>query len=161
MMNDYEKHLPEWISEFEPFQFISGSKITDTGVSVAVVSESGLLFKGAYGYQDRDQKNPVTVDTVFPIASITKSFTATVLTVLLDKRKMTPYKRVIELIPELRFQVDRITEESTFTDFLSHRTGFPRHDNMWARCEYEQDEILRRLKDLQLLKVSDFLTKSE
>ena len=46
------------------------------GGSLAVVTGGGAPFVRAYGWRDREARVPVAADTVFGLASLTKSFTA-------------------------------------------------------------------------------------
>src|SRR5688500_6991470 len=46
------------------------------GVSLRITQGGRPLFEGAAGYTDSTRKRPMTVETPFDIASITKSFTA-------------------------------------------------------------------------------------
>ena len=47
------------------------------GMSAVVVSGGRRVLAAGYGFADRSGRIPVTVDTLFPLASITKLFTAT------------------------------------------------------------------------------------
>ena len=53
-----------------------------TGLAVGLVTDRGLVWGAGYGVTDRQTRAPVTVDTRFPVASITKPLTATALLVL-------------------------------------------------------------------------------
>lgn len=46
------------------------------GLAVAIVKDQQVLWSQGYGYADRDRSVPVTPDTPFWIASVTKSFVA-------------------------------------------------------------------------------------
>ena len=46
------------------------------GAAVAIVTDKEVLLAKGYGFRDARKKEPVTAKTIFPIASITKSFTA-------------------------------------------------------------------------------------
>ena len=67
----------------------------------------------AYGLRDVEAGLPVTAGTQFTICSITKSFTATGLALLMDERRLDWKKPVRDYIPEFRLHdavaTDRIT----------------------------------------------------
>src|SRR5437667_8333714 len=46
------------------------------GVALAVVQDGKVIYAKGFGYRDLENKLPVTTVTLFPIGSITKSFTA-------------------------------------------------------------------------------------
>ncbi len=54
------------------------------GISVAVSKNGKTIYKKGFGYRNIDTKEPVTPETIFGIASITKSFTALSIMILED-----------------------------------------------------------------------------
>src|SRR6267143_3145594 len=58
------------------------------GVAIAVVQDGNVIYSKGYGYRDVEQKLPVTTGTLFPIGSITKSFTALTFAILKDEGKV-------------------------------------------------------------------------
>lgn len=68
------------------------------GISVAVVKKDKLIFTGAYGYKDLENKVPLTSEHIFRIASISKSFTATSIMQLAEAGKLNLDEDVSNLI---------------------------------------------------------------
>jgi len=60
-----------------------------------------VLMKG-YGVRDIDSRLPVTANTQFLLCSITKSFTAAGLGLLVDEGKLDWTRPVREYLPEFR-----------------------------------------------------------
>jgi hypothetical protein len=58
------------------------------GLAVAVVHDGAVVVLKAYGQRDIEAGLPVTLDTQFIICSITKTFTATGLALLVDERRL-------------------------------------------------------------------------
>jgi len=110
------------------------------GFAVAVVKNSRVIYAKGFGYRDVEKKLPVTERTVFPIASCTKAFTASLLGVLSAEGKLDLDQPVRKYMPELRFLNDYTTDHVTSMDMLTHRTGLPRHDQL----EYFFDKSLPR-----------------
>ncbi len=98
------------------------------GLAVAVVQAESPAILKTFGLRDRDAGLPVTTDTLFPICSLTKSFTATGLAMLADAGQLDWDRPVREYVPELRLYDRDATERVTVRDLLLHRTGLPRHD---------------------------------
>ena len=46
------------------------------GVALAVIQRGEVLHAGGYGFRDLDRQLPISENTLFPIASMTKPFTA-------------------------------------------------------------------------------------
>ena len=80
------------------------------------------LVRG-YGVRKLGGNARADADTVFPIASVTKAFNATVLAMLVDEGRVQWTDPVIKHIPEFQLRDPWITREVTLADCLAHRTG--------------------------------------
>lgn len=68
------------------------------GLSVAVVKKGKLIYTHAFGYKNREKQIPLTDKDVFRIASISKSFSATSIMQLVQKKKLSLGDDVSNLI---------------------------------------------------------------
>ncbi len=93
------------------------------GVAVAVVEGDETTFLGTYGVRERGGSAPVTENTLFGIASITKVLVAGGLAVLVDAGKLDWDDRVVEHLPEFRLADPYVTANVTIRDLLAHRSG--------------------------------------
>lgn len=97
-----------------------------------VVVDGALVHSGAAGVRDVATKAPCEPDTVFRIASMTKSFTAAAVLKLRDEGKLRLDDPVARFVPELRGSgPTRDSPELTIRDLLTHAEGFP-EDNPWG-----------------------------
>ena len=71
------------------------------GLAIAVVQNGEVALVRAYGLRDVEAGLKVTTDTQFLICSITKSFTATGLALLVDERRLDWTKPVRDYILEI------------------------------------------------------------
>ena len=104
------------------------------GLALAVVKDDQVVHLKGYGLRDREQQLPVTPTTLFPIASISKSFTATGLGMLADAKKLDWDQPVREIVPEFLLKDPVASDHATTRDLVTHRTGLPRHDRVWYRA---------------------------
>ncbi len=103
------------------------------GMVWGLVIDGRLAHVGSVGVQDLASSTPVTADTVFRIASMTKSFTALAVLKLRDEGKLSLEDRVAKWIPEFA-QLELPTKDSAplrIRQLLSHSAGFP-EDNPWG-----------------------------
>jgi len=63
-------------------------KYNAVGLSVAVVEKGRIIYTHSFGLKDKEQGIPVTENTLFRIASISKSFSATSIMQLIEKGKL-------------------------------------------------------------------------
>ncbi len=63
------------------------TEYTVLGMTCVVVRNNRIVYSGAYGYADVENKRPMTTDTVFRIASMSKPFAGTALMQLCERGK--------------------------------------------------------------------------
>jgi CubicO group peptidase (beta-lactamase class C family) len=103
------------------------------GMVWGVVIDGQLAHTGSFGVRDRASRAPVTPDTAFRIASMTKSFTALAVLKLRDEGRLSLEDPVSRWIPAFA-RMERPTRDTpplTIRQLLSHSAGFP-EDNPWG-----------------------------
>jgi CubicO group peptidase (beta-lactamase class C family) len=116
------------------------------GLAIAVVSGDSLVFARGYGVLDVRKPGRVDEHTRFAVGSTTKAMTSAALGMLVDEGKLKWDDRVIDHLPEFRLFDAYATRETTIRDLVTHRTGLPGTDLMWAREPFTAAEMIRRLR---------------
>jgi CubicO group peptidase (beta-lactamase class C family) len=103
------------------------------GMVYGVMVDGQLLYSGAAGITDMNTKAPVTTQTAFRIASMSKSFTAMAIVQLRDQGKLQLDEPAAKYIPELKKITYPSSDAPTITirHLLNHVGGFPQ-DDPWA-----------------------------
>ena len=127
--------------------FMARSRVP--GAAWGIVIDGELAHLGVAGYRELPSKSPVTRDSVFRIASMTKSFTAMAILKLRDEGKLSLDDPAEKHVPELRGLRYPTTDSPKITvrDLMSHAEGFP-EDNPWgdqqlAATEEEFSRMMR------------------
>ena len=95
------------------------------GMAVAVVHGDKTVFADGFGVKTLGSDDPVDAETVFQIASVSKSLGATVVATQVAEGVVTWDTPVSELLPGFELADPYITEHATVGDFYSHRSGLP------------------------------------
>lgn len=115
------------------------------GAVLGVIIDGELVWVKHAGVREKTNNTPVTPETVFRIASMTKSFTAMAIMKLRDEGKLTLDDPVAKYVPELA-NLPYPTMDSpvlTIRHLLTHSEGFP-EDNPWGDRQLAQsDETMR------------------
>ena len=91
------------------------------GAALAVVRQGKLVRARGYGYANLEHNVPVTTDTVFELASVTKQFTATAIMLLVEEGK-------VQLDDPVGWHLPRAPETwkpITVRHLLTHTSGLP------------------------------------
>ena len=93
------------------------------GLAIALVKGDSVIFAKGYGVRKLGESAPVDEHTLFQAASITKSFTATLLGILVDRGKLKWTDPVINYIPDFETSEPFVTQTLTIQDLVSLRSG--------------------------------------
>lgn len=120
------------------------------GVAVVVVKDGETIHLTGYGTKTFGAIEPITADTLFPLASCTKAFTSTLLAMHADDGKLKWDDPVRLHLPSFHLSDPHADALVTLRDLLTHRTGVPGHDLIWYRASWKLDETLTRTAKLPL-----------
>lgn len=89
------------------------------GLSVAILEGDRILFARGYGLADIERRRPVTPETIFPIGSVEKQFTAAAILRLAEEGKLRLEDPITRYLPRL----DTGGERVTIADMLNQVSG--------------------------------------
>lgn len=95
------------------------------GLAVAIVKDGDVILAEGFGYRDLEAQLPVTTETLFPIASISKSFTTTLIAQLVDEGKLNWDAPLRTYLPQFAMHDAHASDRVTARDLACHRTGLP------------------------------------
>src|SRR6266699_2784518 len=117
------------------------------GLAIAVVFQDKLVYSKGFGVRDVNTKAPVDADTVFQVASVSKSVGSTVVAELVGEGKITWDSKLGILDPTFAMFDPWVTREITVRDMYAHRSGFPEHaGDLLEDLGFARAEILYRLR---------------
>jgi CubicO group peptidase (beta-lactamase class C family) len=111
------------------------------GLVYGVVADGKLVYVRTLGVQDTGTKAPVTADTVFRVASMSKNFTALAALKLRDEGKLAfdaPAETVIPELARLKYPTTD-SPKVTVRDLLTHSAGFVT-DDPWGDRQLDMAE---------------------
>jgi CubicO group peptidase (beta-lactamase class C family) len=89
------------------------------GLSLAVVRDGQLVCAAGFGLADRERARPASQTTTYPIASVTKTFVATAIMLLVEEGAIGLERGITEFVPGLPADWRRIT----LRHLLAHTSG--------------------------------------
>jgi CubicO group peptidase (beta-lactamase class C family) len=122
------------------------------GVAVVIVRDEEVGYLKGHGVRELDRDEPVTPDTVFPLASCSKAFTTALMAQLIDSAALRWDDPVRKHLPYFHLSDPNADALVTLRDLVSHRTGVGPHDLLWYRAPWKQEEMIRRAGKLPLSK---------
>jgi CubicO group peptidase (beta-lactamase class C family) len=90
-------------------------------IVVAIVHDKKIIFDESLGYIDVENKIPATIDSKFPLLSVGKTFTATMLMQLYERKVVALDDDVRKYVPEYKLP------GTTLLQLATHTSGLPRN----------------------------------
>lgn len=120
---------------FENVRAMIGQALTKWSIpslAVAVAKDGRIVWEQAWGFADQEKKIPASPDTMYSLASISKSITATGLMVLVEKGLIDlnrPANDYLGPAPLTGYAAD--ASLATVKMLLQHTAGLPAHANIF------------------------------
>src|SRR5467141_4762926 len=117
------------------------------GLAIAIVFQDKAMYAKGFGVRDVNTKAPVDADTVFQLASVSKSVGSTVVAELVGEGKITWDSKLSALDPTFEMFDPWVTHQITVRDMYAHRSGLPDHaGDLLEDLGFTRAEILFRLR---------------
>ncbi|MFA1643529.1 serine hydrolase domain-containing protein [Chryseomicrobium imtechense] len=113
--------------DMKPFEN-AGQELIDKylipGVAIGIAQDGELVYGKGFGYRNIEKEKPVTMETIYGIASVTKSFTCVAIMQLQEQGKLNVHDPVVKYLPEFKTPTDK-TDQMTIHHFMTHSAGLP------------------------------------
>jgi CubicO group peptidase (beta-lactamase class C family) len=121
------------------------------GLAIAVVQGQKTIYAKGFGVREAGTDTPVDADTVFQLASVSKSLGASVVAREVGLRHVAWNTPIISQLPWFKLSDAHATTVVTIGDLYAHRAGLPEH--IGDRLEdmgYSQTAVLEHLRYVAL-----------
>jgi len=128
------------------------------GLSIGMAQDGETVHARGFGVQSLETQAPVTADTLFCVASVSKPFVATAVMQLAERGKIDLDVPLIQYLPYFAI-ADQRYGQITIRQILSHTSGMPDLDEfayveLWRHPEYDEgasERYVRALRNAQLV----------
>jgi CubicO group peptidase (beta-lactamase class C family) len=93
------------------------------GVAIGIL-DNGVTWTRGLGVTNVNNAMPVTQHTVFPIASISKTFAATMVMRLVEQGKLDLKAPVRKYLPDFKVRDEQVSRDVTIWNLLTHTAGW-------------------------------------
>jgi beta-lactamase class C len=121
------------------------------GLATAVVVDGKVTYEREIGYADASTQQPVTPDTVFRLASLSKAFATALTGLLVDDGRFSWNTRLADALPFFQLKDAQASGAATVRDILGQRLGLPHntYDTM-LEDNIPYEELVRKLDEVSL-----------
>ena len=126
--------------------FVKEHEKTTAGMATAVFDKNGTIYKGNFGYVDKENKVKVDDDSVFEWASITKLTVWVSVMQLWEEGKIDLEADIKTYLPEGFLRNLRYDKPITMLDLMNHQAGF---DEMPLYKKGDKSDLEEQFRDYQ------------
>jgi CubicO group peptidase (beta-lactamase class C family) len=143
----------EWLVEalerrLNPFVEQMMALLRIPGMAVGVVAGGEMVYARGFGVASLDDGRPVTAETLFHMASVTKPFVATAVMQLVEENLVALDDPVVKHLPYFAMADER-AGQITIRQMLSHTSGMPDEENFnWDQPEYDEGALERYVRSV-------------
>lgn len=117
------------------------------GAQLLITYKGQPLFEKCYGYANIETGTLITPDSVFHLASISKTFTAMAIMMLHEAGKLNVYDDIRKYIPDLI----KVKEPITIKNMLNHVSGFKCHYSLFHIQGRSGEDLILHSEMVKLL----------
>jgi CubicO group peptidase (beta-lactamase class C family) len=113
-------------AKFEALAALTEAKMREfnvPGVAIGIL-EDGVITTRGLGVTNVNNAQPITQHTVFPIASISKTFAATMIMRLVEQGKIDLKAPVRTYLPDFKVRDENVSRDATIWNLLTHTAGW-------------------------------------
>jgi len=117
------------------------------GISIGIVSNNKLIYEKQFGLANVEYEIPITYETSFHVASVSKQFTAFAILLLEDEGKLSLDDDIRIYLPEMHNFQDTIT----IRHLLNHTSGLKDQFNLLRLSGWTLDDVITNEQVLHIL----------
>jgi CubicO group peptidase (beta-lactamase class C family) len=139
--SERENRIDEFIQSFmEAYQI--------PGLAIAIVENNQIVIAKAFGVANLETKQPLTIKSIFHMASVSKPFSATAIMQLVEQGKIKLDDPLIKYLPYFKLDDSRF-KDITIKQMLTHTAGIPDvQDYEWDKPQYDAGAAERYVRSL-------------
>jgi CubicO group peptidase (beta-lactamase class C family) len=123
-------------------------KKNSPGAAIAIAKNGSIVYMNGYGLANLEYDIPITPQTIFHVASVSKQFTAFAITMLADQGKLSLDDAIQKYLPE----VPDFGKKITIRHLIYHISGLRDQWELLAMAGWRLDDVITKEQILKMVK---------
>lgn len=125
-------------------------KYSIPGGAYVIVKNNNIIALETFGHTDKKKSQKINNNTVFRLASVSKTFAATITTMLAQENQLNLSDPITKYVPHFSLAKENAAQKIQLKHLLSHSTGLMpnAYDNLLHE-NWSMDKIIRRFERVQ------------
>ena len=115
------------IAEYDSILNAGIKEAGTVGAAIVITYKNEIALLKCFGVRKKGGKDPIDEHTVFRLASVSKTVTGTLASILADEGVVNLDDKVVDCLPGLKLKNNESTQQLTVGNLLSHTSGLIPH----------------------------------
>ena len=144
------QQLKKILADFEKYAEQAQKDWQVPGLAMAIVADDKVIFAKGFGVKKVGGDDKVDEHTIFQIGSTSKAFTAALVAMLVDEKKLAWQDRVVDRLDEFQMFDPWVTREFQVDDLMAQHSGLPPYaGDCQAFMGFDRSHIIHSLRYLK------------
>ncbi len=118
------------------------------GLAIGIVADTEIVYAKGFGVRSIETREPVSITTIFHMASVSKPFVATAIMQWVERGQVQLDAPITTYLPYFKLDDERYSDISV-QQMLSHISGMPdAGDYEWDKPQYDKGALERYVRSL-------------
>jgi len=149
---NHAKEIQEVLTKFDSVYSAYIQESAAVGGAVVITYKGQVALIKCFGVKKVGENSPVDENTIFRLASVSKTITGVLAGILADEKIINLDDKVIDYLPEFRLKFPESTNSLTIKHLLSHTSGLTPHAfDMMVEDRIPLKQIMLRLNEVEIV----------
>jgi beta-lactamase class C len=149
---NHSKEIQEVLTKFDSLYNNNIKQSGAVGGAVVITYKGQVALIKCFGVKKLGENNPVDINTVFRLASVSKTITGVLAGILDEENTVKLDDNVLDYMPEFKIKYPENTRDVKVRHLLSHTSGLTPHAfDMMVEDKVPLEKIIPRLNEVEIV----------
>ena len=147
----YSKEIQEVLTKFDSLYNVNIQESGAVGGAVVITYKGQIALTKCFGVKKAGETNPIDKNTVFRLASVSKTISGVLAGILASEKKISLDDKVVDYLPDFKLKLSESTNKITIGNLLSHTSGLVPHAfDIMVEDKVPLNQIIPRLNEVEI-----------
>lgn len=147
----YSKEIQEVLSKFDSLYNVNIQESGAVGGAIVITYKGQVAMTKCYGVKKAGETSPIDENTVFRLASVSKTISGVLAGILASENKISLDDKVVDYLPDFKLKLSESTNNITIGNLLSHTSGLiPHAFDIMVEDQVPLNQIIPRLNEVEI-----------
>lgn len=148
---NHSKEIQEVLTAFDSIHTNYVNESAAVGGAIVITYKGQIAFLKCYGVRKQGENNPVDENTIFRLASVSKTITGALAGILAEENIIGLDDNVVNYLPDFKLKNTESSKNIRIKHLLSHTSGLPPHTyDIMVEDQIQLNEIMQRLNEVEI-----------